>query len=768
MSCKINAKFTEFGPGAVHLCDAYCANALNKETAYLLALEPDRLLAGFREVANLAPKSIRYPGWEVTEIAGHTLGHYLTAVAQAFAVTGDDAYKQRLQTICEDLRQCQRPDGYLFASTETLFNNVEQKKPAWVPWYTMHKLLAGLFSAATLAGLEIAKEVACRLGNWISQRALGWDAETRTRVLTVEYGGMNDALYDLYRLCGDAKFLAAAHVFDEETLFEPLAAGQDRLDGLHANTTIPKILGALNRYMLTGEEFYLRTAQNFWEIVVDHHTYITGGNSEWERFGEPDILDRERTACNCETCNCYNMLKLSERLFCLTGTGKYMDFYATTWLNAILASQNPETGMTMYFQPMETGFFKVFGKPFSNFWCCTGTGMENFTKLQEGVFFTSGERIVIARYTSAVLQDVAQEVSIAIQAEFPVPENVKITVNALPAAGKIMELLVPSWCQGMQLTVNGTARQVQPRNDRITLQVHTKDVVELRLTPAVTAHILPDNPNCAAFCYGPVLLCASLGAAMMETDVTGVEVSVPTKIFFVKDYLILDGEDPADWLAKVTQNLTRKPGKALRFTLHNTDEDARLEFVPYFSQYKERYGIYWKFYRRGSLALATETAQSALRQHIARSSLDMVPIGNEQYELAHAVCGENTSTLGLQGHRGRQITGDGWFEYTMKTAPSGCLLAVTYCGMDAGAAFEIRVNGTLLKAEALETDSSAFYTVFYLLPATVLAGNTKAKVCFTAKCQRPPCRIFQILYTIKDDGQNGASYQSMTKTATTE
>jgi DUF1680 family protein len=194
---------------------------------------------------------------------------------------------------------------------------------------------------------------------------------------------MNDALYELYKHTGNANHLSAANSFDEMTLFEPLYKGEDILNGKHANTTIPKIIGALNRYSVTGEEYYLQVAANFWEIVTENHTYITGGNSEWEHFGESKILDAERTNCNCETCNTYNMLKLSRELFRVTGDTKYADYYENAFINAILSSQNPETGMTTYFQPMATGFFKVYSSPTEHFWCCTGSGMENFSKLAE-------------------------------------------------------------------------------------------------------------------------------------------------------------------------------------------------------------------------------------------------------------------------------------------------------------------------------------------------------------------------------------------------
>ena len=233
----------------------------------------------------------------------------------------------------------------------------------------MHKILSGLLSVYTYTKNETAKKVAENLGKWISRRCLGWSEDVRKQVLAVEYGGMNDCLYELYSITQREEFLKAAHQFDEMPLFQQLYEGKDILNGLHANTTIPKVLGALKRYCVLGEEekFYLIAAEKFWDMVVSHHSYVTGGNSEWEHFGKPDILDGERTSCNCETCNTYNMLKLSKALFEITLERKYADFYENAYLNAILSSQNPETGMTTYFQPMASGYFKVYSTPYDSF-----------------------------------------------------------------------------------------------------------------------------------------------------------------------------------------------------------------------------------------------------------------------------------------------------------------------------------------------------------------------------------------------------------------
>ena len=283
------------------------------------------------------------------------------------------------------------------------FDNVESGKTnistqAWVPWYTMHKILAGLTDAYEVAGNETALEVANKLATWIADRANSWDTSTQNKVLSVEYGGMNDALYQLYKVTDASNkedFYSAAHKFDETSLFEGVLKGTDNiLNNKHANTTIPKFLGALCRYETDDTQTkYLQYAESFWQMVIDKHTYVTGGNSEDEHFGADNVLDGERTVCNNETCNTYNMLKLSRRLFVITGDKKYADYYETTLINAIMSSQDHKTGLTMYFQPMASGYQKVFGTFENSFWCCTGSGMENFTKLQDSIYF-KGKNVI--------------------------------------------------------------------------------------------------------------------------------------------------------------------------------------------------------------------------------------------------------------------------------------------------------------------------------------------------------------------------------------
>ena len=460
----------------VEMKDDYLLNGTEKMAAYLNDFDVNKLASGFRRTAGLSDTSDTYGGWETSLIAGHAVGHYMTAVAQGYNNTGDEGLLKKSQDLIDALYKAQIKEdktvngnavkkGYLFATTDPLngsgkvisgenqFDSIERGTTAdtWVPWYTMHKILAGLVDTYKLTGNKKALETADALGTWVYNRVGNYNSTTQAHVLNVEYGGMNDALYELYKITRDPNHAKAAHMFDEVSLFDSIYNHNDVLANKHANTTIPKIIGALNRVRTIvatngqlekdapdaarNREYYLKVAENFWDIVVNDHSYITGGNSENEHFRAAHTENAYRDEVNCETCNTYNMLKLSRELYKLTGEKKYKDYYEGTFLNAIVSSQNPETGMTMYFQPMATGYFKVFSKPWTDFWCCTGSGMENFTKLTNSIYYKKNNTIVVNQYISSVLTDKSNGIKLTQNSTLPDGETAKLTVDVIDNSG---------------------------------------------------------------------------------------------------------------------------------------------------------------------------------------------------------------------------------------------------------------------------------------------------------------------------------------------
>lgn len=730
----------------VALKDSYLVNAFEKEVLYLTAFDTDKLLAGFRETAGVDMRGTeRYPGWESMLIGGHSLGHYMTAcVRSCESPNCSEADRQELlqilKRLTDGLKECQEAGGtgFLFgaviqdkSNVELQFDYVEENKTniitqAWVPWYTMHKLFEGFVSVVNMdvdgelaAGIKaVTKEITEKLADWVYKRTSGWSEETHRTVLGIEYGGMNDCMYDVYLITGKKEHLAAAHAFDQVELFERVLhaeSGDNVLNNHHANTTIPKFLGALKRYVVTGEEEYLAYASHFWELVAGNHTYITGGNSEWEHFGVDRILDKERTNCNCETCNVYNMLKMTKQLFMITGDVRYADWYENTFINSILSSQNPETGMTTYFQPMASGYYKVYGERFNKFWCCTGTGMENFAKLQESFYFAKENTLIVNQYISSSVLFEGAEITQC--AEVPKSEKVSFHIDGALAGNILFRL--PVWLAAeAEISVNGApyAYRVvaEGKKDKDAYRIcggegrgyalvegpFAADTrIDLMLPMQVKAYNLPDGANTYAFKYGPVVLSALLGTKDMIDATTGVNVTIPSNQVIEEKYIpsqeekiIVQEGSVEEYIQKIGEYLVRQ-GEELRFTLTGTD--ATLTYVPHYSQHKERYGIYFRFTDRAALEKDNSGKE--------RKRIDTVQPGYGQYEndALHNMTEYGTGSVGLtEGGTARYAKQGGSFSYTMMVNPEGTGLQVTFRTADTGKGIQITAGGvTVYEAE---------------------------------------------------------------------
>ncbi len=611
-------KLQEFTLDQVQVTDPYYQNLFSKDLDYLVTtLNYDRLLAPFKAVGQgkdptTASGLNLYGGWETASslIKGHSLGHHMSALAHGYQqALGSDAtlaaqIKTKIDYIVTQLQSAQASNGYLFATTTNQFDVVEGKATGnqWVPWYTMHKILAGLVDIYKFEGNATALSVASKLGDWIYARASGWDSATRSRVLGVEYGGMNDCLYELYKYTNVANHLTAAHIFDETTLFTSIASGNDTLNGVHANMTIPKFIGALNRYQTLGssEMSYFTAADQFLTMVLNNHTYVTGGNSQDEHFRAPGKLDATRDNLNNESCNAYNMAKLGRELFKVTGDVKYADFYERVHINEVLSAMNPSTGMTTYFKPMGTGYFKAYGTADSTFWCCNGTGTENYTKLGDSLYFHDATDLYVIGYVSSTLNWKDRGLALTQTTDLPLTNKVTFAVTAAPAGAVNIKFRIPYWlasCQSISITVNGQA--VTPVKSGGFLGVSqvwkAGDQIQVTLPMEVQVSRLPDNQNAVAFTYGPIVLSAGLGTAQMVTagHAATIMATIPSGVTVQDTITINSGTTINSWLANIQTNLVQTPGK-LEFTLKNTDSDGKLTFTPQYQRYQDRYGIYFK------------------------------------------------------------------------------------------------------------------------------------------------------------------------------
>ncbi|WZO54602.1 glycoside hydrolase family 127 protein [Microbacterium sp. LWH7-1.2] len=548
-SASIYLKETDLSD--VLLEDPYLVNGNQKMVDYLLSLDPERFLYSFYTQAGLSTTAQPYGGWERTSgtrFQGHFFGHYISALSQAYATEDDAATKaallDKLTTAVDGLAGAQTayaakdPTNAGYVSPFPTSVLPSGGGGLLVPFYNLHKVLAGLLDAHQQAPAALADEalsVASGFGTWVRD----WAARQSNpaSIPSTEYGGMNEALYELYSITEDPAHKRAAEYFDEVTLFQQLAAGQDVLDGKHANTTIPKLIGALTRYTVftdnphlyatltdaekSGLEMYRAAAANFWQIVVDDHTYANGGNSQSEHFHGANELYEHATNgrttgygenSTSEICNEYNMLKLTRALFQVQPDVKYADFYEHAYINAILAQQNPDTGMMTYFQPMAAGYAKVFGRETDEFWCDHGTATESFTKLGDSIYFRKGSTVYVNMFRSSVYTSEEQNLRLTQTANVPADDTVTYSVDSLDggalADGTTLRLRVPGWIAGSaSLSINGVAQDVAALEADGYLVVGVSDGDQLTYTVPAEVRVNDDseNPDWVAFTYGPVL-----------------------------------------------------------------------------------------------------------------------------------------------------------------------------------------------------------------------------------------------------------------------
>ena len=526
VSPEVAVQAHSFPLSRVELLDGLFKRAEQRDAQYLLRLEPDRFLAWFRKRAGLEPRGKVYGGWESDEIAGHCLGHYLSACSMMYAVTGDERLRDRVDYIVDELALCQAEhgDGYVAAipgGKESLLKAGRGQIDArafdlngiWVPWYTLHKELAGLRDAYLYCDSDKAREVAKKLADWSDRTTSDMSDAEWQKMLSCEHGGMNEVLADLYALSGQKRYLELARKFYDRSILDPLSEGKDVLPGHHSNTQVPKLIGLSRLYELTRDEKYRDAARFFWNTVVHHHTYVNGGNSAEEYFGQPGQL-ADRLKHTTETCNTYNMLKLTRHLFAWEPDAELMDYYERALYNHILASQHPETGMMKYKGYLEMPARKGFSTPFDSFWCCVGTGMENHARYAESIYFHDNDTLFWNLFIASRLDWRGKGVVVRQQNDFPGTPVSRLEFECEQPTDLTVKVRHPSWCEEMTVTVNGSQEMVSSRPGRyvaISRTWKSGDTVELHLPMTLDIETMPNNENRLAFRYGPVVLAAELG-----------------------------------------------------------------------------------------------------------------------------------------------------------------------------------------------------------------------------------------------------------------
>jgi uncharacterized protein len=594
-------KAAPFDLSAVRLLDGPFKQAQDLDRQVLMAMDPDRLLLMFRVTAGLPANAKPLGGWEAPdcELRGHTLGHYLSACALMYASTGDAVLKQRCDTIVAELAKCQGAmvsrgyhAGYLAAFPESWFDRVDAQKPVWAPWYTMHKIMAGLFDAHQLTGNPQALEVLDRLAGWVKFRADRLTPEQMQASLQTEHGGMNEVLANLYGVTNNPDHLRLAKAFNHQAVFAPLMRGEDALDGLHANTQIPKITGAAREFELTGNTEYRDLSRFFWQRVALHRSFAIGGHSDDEHFFPVGDFCQHLSPVTAETCNTYNMLKLTAHLFAWEPSAATMDFYERALYNHILASQDPRTGMFTYFVSMKPGHFKTYSTPEDSFWCCVGTGMENHARYGEEIYAHDDASLYVNLFIASELAWSGRGLVLRQETAFPEQPTAHLRLQLNQPVKLAIKIRQPGWCgAGMTIAVNGRRESAQPDSTgyvTIAREWRDGDVVEIGLPMALRSEPLPGNPNTVAFFCGPILLAGALGDTGLPQ---GGEYAGDQKKFekWPAPAAPVRAGDPAAILA----GLQPVAGQALTFRLGGAGRPADVMLMPFYRLHHQRYTIYW-------------------------------------------------------------------------------------------------------------------------------------------------------------------------------
>ncbi len=720
-----------FDPRDIRLLEGPFQKAIERDHAYLLRLEPDRLLSWFRKEAGLEPKAPVYGGWEKQGVAGHTLGHYLSACSRMYRDTGDQELLRRVNDIVEELGRCQDANGNGYVGAiprgKEIFAEISRGEirsagfdlnGGWVPWYTMHKVMAGLRDAWLYCDNAQARTILVRVADWADQTTRALTDAQWQKMLACEHGGMNEVLADVYALTGDDKYLALAKKFYHRAILDPLAAQRDELAGKHANTQIPKLIGAARLYELTGDEKFATMSKFFWETVTEHHSYVTGGNSDGEHFGQPDHLNNRLSPNTTETCNTYNMLKLTRRLFMREPEATYADYYERAVWNHILASQNPEDGMVCYFVSLKPGGHKSFLTPFDSFACCTGTGLENHARYGDNIYFHGDNDLYLNLFIASELNWPEKGLRLRQETDFPKTGRVKLTFACARPQTLALKIRHPFWASGMQVLVNGAAIENTGRpQSYLTVEREWKDgdEVELDLPLGLRTEAMPDNPNRIAIFYGPILLAGDLGPR-------GGEPRVPV--------LVTDGRPVNDWVRPVA-------GQSLVFRTQDVGRPEDVELRPFYQFYKRDYSVYWDVFTQPAWEAreAAYRAEQERRKELEARTVDDLAMGEMQPERDHHLLGERTGAGDFNGRKWRHATDGGWFSFEMKVAADAPQdLVVTYWGSDTGnREFDVLVDGEKIATQKLSMNKPGeFFDQVYPLPAALVKGKDQVTVRFQA------------------------------------
>lgn len=716
-NAQINPQIEYFRLQDVRLLESPFRQAEELNKQYLLEMDADRLLAPFQREAGLPQKAESYTNWENTGLDGHIGGHYLSGLSLMYASTGDEQIKSRLDYMIAALKRCQDANGNGYIGgvpggkaiwEEVASGNIRaggfDLNGKWVPLYNIHKTYAGLRDAWLIAGNEEAKEMLIKMTDWAIKLVSNLSEEQLQDMLRSEHGGLNETFADVAAITGDKKYLELAHKFSHQLILEPLLHHQDKLTGMHANTQIPKVLGFKRIADLEGNESWEEAARFFWETVVENRSVSIGGNSVSEHFNPVDDFSRMISSIEGpETCNTYNMLRLTKMLYQTSKDKKYVDYYERALYNHILSTQHPHTGGYVYFTQMRPGHYRVYSQPHTSMWCCVGSGMENHSKYGEMIYARTDNELYINLFIPSSLQWEQQDTEIIQENNFPYEASTEITVNPRKRKQFTLLLRYPEWVNegSVKIKVNGKSYPVENKNGYIPVDRKWKkgDKVVMEMPMALKAEQLPDGSGYYSFLYGPIVLAAKAGtedlAGLFADDSRGGHIAHGKQIP-MKNMPLLVGEPD-----KLTSYLSPVPGKPLTFHLSNLypEQYAKgMELVPFFSLHESRYIVYWPqaTEEEAENIRLKQEKQEAERLKLDAVTTDRVVCGEQQPESDHFIASENSGAGVFEDTRWREA--NGWFSYKLKNNDRKARhLYVAYFDKDRSRNFEIIVNDIRIK-----------------------------------------------------------------------
>lgn len=703
-SAKSTCKVLPFELKDVTLLDGPFKHATELNIKSLLNYEPDRFLSKFRSTAGLKPKAESYEGWEAETLAGHSLGHYLSGCALMYQTTHDNRFLERVTYVVDELEECQNTDssGYIGALLDvrnTLENEVAKGNirsqgfdlnGIWAPFYTQHKILSGLRDAYKLCDIKKALDIEIRFANWIGSIVENLNSEQIQDMLRCEHGGMNEVMIDLYVDTGDKKYLNLSKVFYHKVILDSLTMGYDILPDKHGNTQIPKLIGLARRYEITGDSNNRKAAEFFWDRVVNHHSYVTGGHGNHEYFGQPDHLRNRLSDETTETCNVYNILKLSKHLFQWHPTAEIADFYERALFNHILPSQQPENGRVVYNLSLEMGGYKDFQDP-EWFTCCIGTGMENHSKYGRNIFFKNENEFYVSQFIAAKVNWREKDIIITQKTGYPQEQGTTIEISQANNQEFTLYIRYPNWAEkGVSISIYGEQQEIDQKSGNfiaIERTWNSGDEIKVSIPFSLRLEQMPDDENRVAIMYGPLVLAGDLGPV---DDPHAIDHNyVP--------FLFTEDQSPDHWLNPVDNVVN---------TFEIAENVARPHsFIlkPFYSIYDRRYSIYWDLYdeaRWNQYQIDYKAEQERLKD-LKKRTIDFFQPGDSLSEIKHNLKGERIRAMDFRHKRARVADRGGWLSFELKPKLDKAMaLVINYWGGFTGSkTFDILVNGKRIATE---------------------------------------------------------------------